>query len=200
MLVHHRCRHLPYPSLSTSSHYLHARIHADTHFFHDHHMSTSPSHIPIILNPFNRSTSLRILLLAHLVSHLLLHPTHHSSIQLISPSPRSATSTPSPSPVLCRLPTPTSATVAAAAAPQVPMPRVTPLGDRVSPRKVWAATRFSTSAAIFHTHLLWSRRKCSKPLFFSSSSLFASQNGVLGWGMLWWWKSRVAFGSTSMFG
>ena len=35
-------------------------------FFHYHHMSTSPSHIPIILNPFNRSTSLRILLLAHL--------------------------------------------------------------------------------------------------------------------------------------
>ena len=136
-------------------------------FFHDHHMSTSLSHIPIILNPFNRSTSLRILLWAHLVSHLLLHPTHHSSILLISPSPRSMTSTPSPSPVLCCLPTPTSATVAVATAPQVPLPRVTPLGDRVSSREVWAATRFSTVAAIFHTHLLWSRRKCSKPLFFS---------------------------------
>ena len=90
-------------------------------FFHYHHMLTSPSYIPIILNPFNRSTSLRILLVAHLVSHLLLHPAHHPSLQLTSPSPRSATSTPSPSPVLCRLPTPTLAIVAAAAAPQVPM-------------------------------------------------------------------------------
>ena len=90
-------------------------------FFHYHHMLTSPSHIPIILNPFNRSTSLRILLVAHLVSHLLLHPAYHPSLQLTSPSPRSTTSTPSPSPVLCRLPTPTSTIFAAAAAPQVPM-------------------------------------------------------------------------------
>ena len=147
MLVHHRC---PPSTISITFNFI--PLSPCTYpcwypFFHYHHMSTSPSHIPIILNPFNRSTSFRILLLAHLVSHLLLHPTHYSSIQLISPFPQSVTSTPSPFPVLCRFPTPTSATVAAAAAPQVPMPQVTPLRDRVLSREVWAVTSFSTTAA-----------------------------------------------------
>ena len=92
-----------------------------------------------------------------------LTPTHPSFVY----PPHLTLFAVSPSPVLCCLPTPTSATVAAAAAPQVPLPQVTPFGDRVFVQEVWAATHFSTAATIFHTHLLLSRRKCSKPLFFS---------------------------------